>query len=168
MLRWWRCPTARCWSPAASPGRDRARSPCRFVPPTHPLYTRCTNIFGTFFPETTMRPNPRSGVGQDSQHCVPQLRSVEVMAADGASPPRRRASRVVKRGTSARPATTVSAAAPRVLHGGNRPRVRAGGGSAGSGWRPAAPMGVTRDGAAAGVLPSGRVVVAGGVQFRTV
>ena len=35
-----------------------ARSHCRFVPPTHPRYTRITNIFGTSFSETTMRPNP--------------------------------------------------------------------------------------------------------------
>jgi hypothetical protein len=44
---------------AAGAGDDRARSHCRFAPPTHPVHTRITNIFGTSFSETTMRPNPR-------------------------------------------------------------------------------------------------------------
>jgi hypothetical protein len=38
----------------------RARSHCRFVLHTHPLYTITTNMFGTSFSEGTMRPNPRS------------------------------------------------------------------------------------------------------------
>jgi hypothetical protein len=43
---------------AAPGGPDRARSHCRFAPPT-PLHTRFTNKFGTSIPETTTRPNPR-------------------------------------------------------------------------------------------------------------
>ena len=41
------------------PGMHRARSLCRFVPPTRPLYTTITNIFGNSISEATMRPNPR-------------------------------------------------------------------------------------------------------------
>ena len=39
-------------------GTLRARSHCRFVPPTHPLHTRITNIVGASISEATMRPNP--------------------------------------------------------------------------------------------------------------
>jgi hypothetical protein len=41
-------------------GHPRARSHCRLAPPTHPLHTIFTNIFGASVSETTMRPNPRS------------------------------------------------------------------------------------------------------------
>jgi hypothetical protein len=44
--------------PACLGSSGRARSHCRFVLPTHPLYTRINTIFGASFSETTMRPNP--------------------------------------------------------------------------------------------------------------
>ena len=46
---------------AAGAGDDRARSHCRFVPPTHPLHTKITNILGTSFSEATMQSNPTQG-----------------------------------------------------------------------------------------------------------
>jgi hypothetical protein len=42
-------------------GPDRARSHCRFAPPTHPLHTIFTNIIGASLSEATMRLDPRSG-----------------------------------------------------------------------------------------------------------
>jgi hypothetical protein len=49
--------------PRTRPGHarsgSRARSHCRFVPPTHPLHTTFTNIFGASISQATMRPNPK-------------------------------------------------------------------------------------------------------------